>query len=113
MRPGPPGTVVRGEVWWCDLEGIPRRPVVVLSRDQAIVRRRLCVVAPCTTTIRDLATEVLLEPGDDPVPKVSVVNLDSLAEVPVALLTERLGRLSTGRMAQVCEAMAMAMGCGH
>lgn len=113
MSDGLSARVARGEVWWCELEGVPRRPVVVLSRDRAIVRRRLCVVAPCTTTIRGLATEVLLEPSEDPVPKLSVANLDSVTEVPVALLTERLGRLSSERMAQICHAMGIAMGCAH
>jgi len=105
--------VARGEVWWCDFVDIPRRPVVVLSRDQAIRGRRRCIVAPCTTTIRGLPSEVALEPGRDPIPKLSVVNLDSVVDVSVAFLTERLGRLSTERMACVCESLAIAMGCSR
>ena len=50
----------RGEVWWCELVEIGRRPVVVLSRDAAIPRLRRALVAPCTTTIRGLASEVVL-----------------------------------------------------
>ena len=60
----------RGEVWWCELAEIGRRPVVVLSRDAVIARHRRALIAPCTTTIRGLASEVVLEPGDDPVPGV-------------------------------------------
>jgi mRNA interferase MazF len=59
----------RGELWWCELADIGRRPVVVLSRDAAIARLRRTLIGPCTTTIRGLASEVVLQPGDDPVPE--------------------------------------------
>ena len=101
----------RGEVWWCELPEISRRPVVVLSRDAAIPRLRRALIAPCTTTIRGLASEVLLEPGDDPIPLQSAVNLDSVESVSVGTLTERLGRLSDGRMLEVCTALAVAVDC--
>jgi mRNA interferase MazF len=71
----------RGEVWWCELPDVGRRPVVVLSRDPAIPRLRRALVAPCTTTVRGLPSEVVLDPDDDPVPKHSVVNLDSVESV--------------------------------
>ncbi|TAM90943.1 MAG: type II toxin-antitoxin system PemK/MazF family toxin [Jatrophihabitans sp.] len=101
----------RGEVWWCELPEIGRRPVVVLSRDAVISRHRRALVAPCTTTIRGLASEVGLEPGDDPVPRRCVVNLDSVESVSVAVLVRRLGRLSDARMLQVCAALAVAVDC--
>lgn len=102
----------RGEVWWCEPPEIGRRPVVVLSRDAAIPRLRRALVAPCTTTIRGLPSEVVLEPGSDPVPRPCAVNLDSLESVSTALLVERLGRLPDGRMTQICEALAVAVACG-
>jgi mRNA interferase MazF len=101
----------RGEVWWCELAAIGRRPVVVLSRDAAIPRLRRTLVGPCTTTIRGIASEVLLEPGDDPVPRTSVVNLDSIESVSVGALVERLGRLSDERMCQICDALRIAVEC--
>ncbi len=101
----------RGEVWWCELAAIGRRPVVVLSRNAAIPRLRRALVAPCTTTIRGLASEVVLEPGDDPIPKRSAVNLDSLESASVATLVDRLGRLSDERMRQVCAALEVAVDC--
>jgi mRNA interferase MazF len=88
-----------------------RRPVVVLSRDAAIQGRRRTIVAPCTTTIRRLASEVVLEPGEDPVPLRSGVNLDSLESVSIGVLVERLGRLSDARMHEVCAALAVAVDC--
>lgn len=106
-------TPARGEVWWCETAEIGRRPVVVLSRDVAIPRLRRALVAPCTTTIRGLASEVELEPGEDPVPLHSAVNLDSVESVSVAILVERLGRLADRRMEQVCDALAVAVACDH
>jgi len=86
--------------------------VVVLSRDTAIPRLRRAVVAPCTTTVRRLASEVALEPGDDPVPRRCVANLDSIESVSLAVLVERLGRLSDERMRQLCAALDVAVDCG-
>lgn len=101
----------RGEVWWCELPEISRRPVVVLSRDVAIPRLRRTVIAPCTTNIRGLPSEVVLEPEDDPIPRTSAVNLDSIESVSVGTLTERLGRLSDERMRRICEALNVAVNC--
>jgi mRNA interferase MazF len=101
----------RGEIWWCELPEIGRRPVVVLSRDAAIPRLKRTLIAPCTTTIRGLASEVVLEPADDPVPRRSGVNLDSVESVSVAVLIERLGRLSGSRMREVCAALDVAVDC--
>lgn len=100
-------------MWWSELAGIGRRPVVVLSRDAAIPRLRRTLVAPCTTNIRGLPSEVVLEPGQDPVPKLSAVNLDSVESVSVAVLVERLGVLSDDRMRVVCAALAVAVDCGR
>lgn len=101
----------RGEVWWCEVPDAGRRPVVVLSRDAAIPRLGRTLIGPCTTTIRDIPSEVLLEPGDDPVPRTSVVNLDSVESVSLATLVERLGRLSDERMLQICKALEIAVAC--
>jgi len=101
----------RGEVWWCEMAEIGRRPVVVLSRDAVIPRHRRALVAPCTTTIRGLISEVDLDPGDDPVPRRSAVNLDSVESVSVAVLVERIGRLADTRMREICAALAVAVDC--
>ena len=101
----------RGELWWCELPDIGRRPVVVLSRDAAIPRLKRALVAPCTTTVRSLASEVILEPGDDPVPQRSAVNLDSVESVSLGVLVERLGRLADARMREICAALAVAVDC--
>jgi mRNA interferase MazF len=99
----------RGELWWCESSDSGPRPVVVLSRDVAIPRLRRVLVAPCTTTVRGLASEVVLEPGDDPVPQRAAVNLDLVESVPVTALESRLGRLADERMRAVCAALAVAV----
>ena len=105
------GLPARGEIWWCELPDVPYRPVVVLSRDAAIPRLRRVLIAPCTTRIRGLPSEVQLEPGEDPTPQVSAVNLDSIESVPVGTLTSRIGVLSHDRMREVCVALAVAVDC--
>ena len=101
----------RGELWWCELPEIGRRPVVVLSRDVAIPRLGRSIIAPCTTTIRGLPSEVVLEPGADPMPCSSAVNLDSIESVSISALVDRLGRLSDERMREVCSALSVAVDC--
>jgi mRNA interferase MazF len=85
--------------------------VVVLSRDAAIPRLRRALIGPCTTTVRGIPTEVLLEPRGDPIPLAAVVNLDSVESVSVGTLVERLGRLGDDRMREICEALAVAVDC--
>ncbi|HKB16684.1 MAG TPA: type II toxin-antitoxin system PemK/MazF family toxin, partial [Planctomycetota bacterium] len=55
----------RGEVWWATLRGrAGRRPVVLVTRDEAYPLRELVTVVPVTTRVRGIATEVALGPED-------------------------------------------------
>jgi mRNA interferase MazF len=54
---------------------------------------------------------VVLEPSEDPIPRTSAVNLDSIESVSIGTLTQRLGRLSDQRMREVCEALGVALDC--
>lgn len=101
----------RGELWWADLEGVGSRPVAVISRDAAIRGRGRTMIACCSTTVRGLPSEVSLEPGEDPVDRRCVLQLDAVTDVSVRLLTRRLGSLSGERMRQVCVALAVAADC--
>lgn len=101
----------RGELWWADLADAGARPVVVISRDAAIQGRRRAIVAPCSTSIRNLPSELLLEPGEEPVHRPCVAQLDSVTDLPVQVLTRRLGRLSDDAMRKACDALAVASGC--
>lgn len=101
----------RGEVWWVEAPEIGRRPFVVLSRDATIPRTRRALAAPCTTNIRGLASEVVLEVGEEPIPLRSAVNLDSIQDVSVSHFVQRIGRLSGDRMLDVCAALKVAVDC--
>jgi len=101
----------RGELWWCEPPEIGRRPVVVLSRDAAIPRLRRALVGPCTSTIRGLPSEVILDPGEDPIDRRCAVNLDSIESVSTAVLIERIGALSGQRMQEICQALEVAIDC--
>jgi mRNA interferase MazF len=82
-----------------------------LTRDAAIPRLRRALVAPCTTTIRHLESEVILDPEVDPIPKQCAVNLDSVESFAIGLLVTRIGRLSDQRMREICTALNIATAC--
>lgn len=100
----------RGEVARLELEQEGRRPVVVLSLDEALPRLRNVVVALVTRTIRGLDTEVELGPADG-MPVACAVSLDNLRTAPEALLTESITRLDAERLDEICKALAPAAGC--
>jgi mRNA interferase MazF len=72
---------------------------------------RRTLVAYASTNERGLPSEVVLDPAEDPVARRCVVQLDVVQTVPLALLTDRMGRLSDERMRQVCASMAVAIDC--
>lgn len=90
---------------------MPTRPVVVLSHNIAISTLRRAMVAPCTTTIRGLLSEVVLDPQEDPIPQLCAVNLDTIETVSTATLTIKIGTLSLSRMQELCRALAVATAC--
>jgi mRNA interferase MazF len=102
--------VARGEVRWLELEEEGRRPVVVLTRDEALPRLRNVVVALVTRTIRGVETEVELGPADG-MPVACAVSLDNLRTVPTALLTQPIARLDPVRMDAICRALMRSTGC--
>lgn len=103
-------TVHRGEVWWSEGPQLGRRPVLVLSREAVLPHLARPLVAPLTTRIRGLPTEVGLD-VDDGVPQECVVSLDNVQPLAAALLAERITTLGTDRMQAVCAALAVATEC--
>jgi mRNA interferase MazF len=97
-------------VFWLELEAEGRRPVCVLTRDEAILSLRNVVVALVTGRRRGLASEVVLGP-DDGVPRECAISLDNLRTVPTALLTETITQLGSERMSEVCRALIAATSC--
>jgi mRNA interferase MazF len=102
--------VKRGEIWWAELEPpAGRRPVLLLSRDEAYSVRDLVIVAPVTTRIRHIPSEVPLGP-EDGLPKSCVVNLDTITTIAKAGLRERLTTLSADKRRAVDGALRFALG---
>ena len=102
--------VARGDVAWLELEPEGRRPVVVLTRDEALERLRNVVVALVTRTIRGIDTEGQLGPADG-MPVECAVSLDNLRTVPKVLLTEPITKLDPERMNAISRGLARATGC--
>ena len=99
----------RGEVWWADLPlPIGRRPVVLLSRDEAYAVRNAVTVAEVTSTIRGIPVEVELGP-DDGLPKKCVVNLDTIVTIRKDLLIERIAILRDEKIEQLNSAIKFAL----
>ena len=102
--------VARGEVWWSEDEQLGRRPVLVLSRSAVLPVLARPLVAPLTTRVRGLPTEVALD-AEDGVPTPCVVSLDNIQPLASAVLVEKLTTLSPVRMVEVCRALAVATDC--
>ncbi len=100
----------RGEIWWGEVEGVGRRPYLVLTRSAAIPVLAAIVCAPLTRTRRGAPSEVAVGP-DDGVPHESVVNFDDLRVVPRSHLVDRLTVLSPLRMVEACWALRRAVAC--
>lgn len=100
----------RGEVWWAEpASPASRRPVLLLSRNDAYLVRNLVLVAPITTRTRGLPSEVVLG-KDDGMSRECAVNLEDMTTVPKDLLVERLCSLSARRLEEVEAAIHFAMG---
>jgi len=102
--------IARGAVCWLELEEEGRRPVVVLTRDEALPRLRNVVVALVTRTTRGIDSEVEFGPADG-MPLECAVSLDNLRTVPRALLTEPITQLDAAQMDAICRALTHATGC--
>jgi mRNA interferase MazF len=100
----------RGEIWWAELEPpAGKRPVVLLSRDDAYTVRSLVVIAPVTTRIRNIPAEVSLT-VEDGVPQECVANLDVITTVPKDCLRSRLTILNHKKLKEIEAAIHFALG---
>ncbi len=99
----------RGDVWWAELDPpAGQRPVVLLSRNDAYTARSLVIVAPITTRIRHICSEVLLS-TDDGMPQECVANLDTITTIPKDCLRYRMVTLKPQKLKQVEAAIHFAM----
>lgn len=87
-----------------------RRPVVVLTRESALAYLSTVTVAPITSTIRGVPSEVVLN-QDDGMKAPCAVNLHNAVTVSRNRLGKRVAQLSSLRMNEVCAALRFALGC--
>ena len=100
----------RGEVWWADLPPpVGRRPVLLLSRSRAYAVRTNVTVAPVTTRIRFLDTEVALG-LDEGMPRHGVASLDDITTIALAILSSRITVLTPAKLLEVDVAIRLALG---
>ncbi len=101
----------RGDIWLCDLPSPDkRRPVLVLTRDSAVLALHRVVVAPVTSTMRGLPSEVALGVAEG-LKAPCVANLDHVTSVSKAALSVWVGAASDQTMQQACAALAFALAC--
>ena len=99
----------KGEVWWANLPSpIGKRPVVLLSRDEAYSVRNAVTVAEITSTIRNIPVEVNLG-NRDGLPKKCVINLDTIITIRKELLTEKITDLTSEKIDEVNKAIKFAL----
>ena len=100
----------RGEIRWYKFK-VPdkRRPVLILTRNPAIEFLGELTVAPITSTIRDIPSEVILDP-EDGMPKSCAVNLDHLQTIPKGKVGSLITTVSQLKMTQVFTALCFALG---
>lgn len=100
----------RGEIWWAELDPpAGRRPVILLSRNEAYSVRLLVIVAPVTTRIRHIPSEVILR-TDDGMPQDCVVNLDTITTIPKDCLRSRLVTLDAKKLKEIEAAIHFTLG---
>lgn len=96
------------QVWWADLDKV--RPVVVLTRARVAPQLHRVLVAPITTTLRGLATEVPLG-APEGVREGCAASLDNAQLLPVDRLLRQAGTVAEDRWPEFCRAMASVMAC--
>ena len=100
----------RGDVWWADVPGDKRRPVLVLTRERFISRLTQVIVAPITTSVRGIPTEVALDTTDG-MPRSCAANFDNVFTLSRGHLVDRISQLSADKLDLACRAYRFAVGC--
>lgn len=102
--------VRRGDVWWAEVPGAGHRPVLVLTRDDAIPLLRHLVCVPLTTSVRSVPAELALG-EDDGLPRACVANFDDVRPVTKSALKSRITQLGPEQLREACATLNIALGC--
>jgi len=98
----------QGDIWWADLpDPTGRRPVLVLTRTDAIPSLANVTVAPLTRTIRGIPSEVRITTQDG-VPTECAISLDNILTIRIKTLDKPIAQLSRQRMEEVFQAVRFA-----
>ncbi len=99
----------RGDVRWYTFKAPDkRRPVLILTRDSAIAVLNAVTVAPITSTIRNIPTEIVLTEADG-LPGTCAANFDNLQTVPKSNVGARIARLTARKMREAAAAVTFAL----
>jgi mRNA interferase MazF len=102
--------VRRGDVYWAQFSApVGKRPVVLVSRDEAYAIKTRVTVVAVTRTVRGIPTEVRIGPSEG-LPKVGVANADELVTIPRTTLRERISTLSRSKLDEIDAALHFALG---
>ncbi len=102
--------VARGELWWGETPDEKGRPFLVVSRDAANAVMARVLVAPVTTRVRGVPSELPLG-ADEGLPRASVASFDNVRPFPKAMLVRRLGALGPARRHELCAVAAATLDC--
>lgn len=106
------GRVNRGDIHLCRFAPPDKqRRVLILTRDSAIGHLSTATVAPITSTVRDVPSEVILD-VEDGMKGRCAVNLHNAVTISQERLGRRVATLSNERMQEVCAALRFSLGCG-
>lgn len=109
---GVAGRLNRGDVHLCRFSPPDKqRPVLILTRDSAIGHLSTVTVAPISSTVRGVPSEVILD-ADDGMKGCCAVNLHNTVTISQERLGKHVASLSAGRMNEVCMALRFSLGCG-
>ncbi|NNF10288.1 MAG: type II toxin-antitoxin system PemK/MazF family toxin [Acidimicrobiia bacterium] len=100
---------MQGEIWWAEAED-KRRPVLVVTRSDAVRVLTWVIVAPATRTIREIPTEVRLGPSHG-LPDECVASFDNLQPIRRSFLTQRAGELQIDELDEICRALQALADC--
>jgi len=101
-------TLAQGEIWWAEAED-RRRPVLVVTRDEAIPVLTRILVAPVTRTVRGIPTDLPLD-LDDGLPESCAASFDNLQPIRKSFLTDRLGSIHNRRH-EICATLEALADC--
>ena len=100
----------RGDIWLADIAGDKIRPIVIMTKNAVIVHLHSVIVAPVTSTIRNIPTEVRLG-IDEGLLHDSVANFDNLQLLPKRWLIRKIGELGVLKLNEACQSINHATGC--